>query len=495
MYAWRIKIYRYIKIILVILLLFCKFNFVNGAESDRPLSEEDLQGLVVSKSQIEEILDFFSESFQNKIPIDPDAAALQFGYKNFEEFAKQYLKLFNLTDISIDEVREYLEGTDESVIIDQSQENLDKLYSLILNDKYFKKKNSYLKKFKKGKHNGNQLTGMALAAYINYEKEMAKITKDSNLNKVSRFTWGFGFVWGSGYQPYKYALESCEEDANKHKLFGGECMIIDWRNPVTGEVKNMLKPSIKLAKRMEKLKKQKIIPKKEKKIISKIDETLMKADITIPVQIYIIQVNKKKFKSSITEEDVRKDFKVANKIWNKKGFNFKILGIKKAFGNHNKIEKDLKWVEKTYIKSLRIDTKEQKIKSNNQQKYNKILFRLIDYKKNRNKNAINIFYIPYLPSKLACGVAYSYSLNPSNDTKIQQLRKQNHGFIIIGEVSDCRSRGRTLAHELGHMFSLKHKHDQETDLMMWGTGTEIQNWQINKFIKYHNRYLKNTLYN
>ena len=100
-----------------------------------------------------------------------------------------------------------------------------------------------------------------------------------------------------------------------------------------------------------------------------------------------------------------------------------------------------------------------------------------------------------MPGKLACGLAYSHSLNPSNDTKIQQLRKQNHGFIIIGEKSDCRSRGRTLAHELGHMFSLKHKHDQETDLMMWGTGTEIQNWQINKFIKYHNKYLKNTLYN
>ena len=44
----------------------------------------------------------------------------------------------------------------------------------------------------------------------------------------------------------------------------------------------------------------------------------MKADITIPVQIYLIQLNKKKFKSGITEEDVRKDFKVANKIWNKK---------------------------------------------------------------------------------------------------------------------------------------------------------------------------------
>ena len=149
MYARRIRISTYIKLTLIILLLVCKINFANSTESDRPLTEEDLKGLVVSKSQIEEILDFFSDSFKNKIPIDPDAAALQFGYKNFEDFAKQYLKLFKVTDISIDEVREYLEGTDESVIIDQSQENLDKLYSLILNDKYFKKKIVISKNLKK----------------------------------------------------------------------------------------------------------------------------------------------------------------------------------------------------------------------------------------------------------------------------------------------------------------------------------------------------------
>ena len=44
----------------------------------------------------------------------------------------------------------------------------------------------------------------------------------------------------------------------------------------------------------------------------------------------------------------------------------------------------------------------------------------------------------------------------------------------MGEKSQCKSRGRTLAHELGHMFSLKHKHDQKTDLMMWGNGIEVQ---------------------
>ena len=456
-------------------------------------TEDNLEDINVSKSQIEEILDFFSESFQNKIPIDPDVATIQFGYENFEEFAKQYLKLFKLTDISIDEVREYLEGTDQSVIIDQSQENLDKLYSLIINDKYLKKKTGYFKKFKKGKHKGNQINKMALAVYINYEKEMAKITKNPNLEKVSRFAFWYGFSWGSGTGHYRFALEGCEKDAKKHKLFGGECIIVDFRNPVTGEIKNMLKPSIKLAKRMEELKKEKLKPKERKKVVVKIEEPIINANINIPVQIYLVQVNKPNFKSKITEDEVIKDFKFANSIWNKKGFDFRILEIAKVNGNAKKIEKDLKWIKNKYIKSLKIDQKEQKVKSKNQKKYNEILFRLIGAKKNRNKNAINVFYIPYMPSKLSCGVAYSYSLNKPNNSQINQLRRQNLGFIVIGEKSDCKNRGRTVAHELGHMFSLGHKHDQKTDLMMWGNGTEIQNWQINKFIKYHSKYLKKRL--
>ena len=87
------------------------------------------------------------------------------------------------------------------------------------------------------------------------------------------------------------------------------------------------------------------------------------------------------------------------------------MEITKVKGNSKRIEKDLKWIKNKYIKSLRIDRKEQKVKAKNQQRYNKILFRLISHEKNRNKNAINVFYIPYMPSELSCGVAYSYSLN------------------------------------------------------------------------------------
>ena len=113
---------------------------------------------------------------------------------------------------------------------------------------------------------------------------------------------------------------------------------------------------------------------------------------------------------------------------------------------------------------------------------------------NRNKNAINVFYVPYIPGELSCGVAYSYSRSKPNP-QISQLRRQNLGYIVIGERSGsgCLSRGRTVAHELGHMFSLGHKHDQKTDLMMWGKGIEIQGWQIDKFRKYHYKYLRKRL--
>ena len=41
--------------------------------------------------------------------------------------------------LKVDDVREFLKGADETVIIDQSDENLDKLLSLIMKDKIYKK--------------------------------------------------------------------------------------------------------------------------------------------------------------------------------------------------------------------------------------------------------------------------------------------------------------------------------------------------------------------
>ena len=83
---------------------------------------------------------------------------------------------------------------------------------------------------------------MALAVYLNYEKEMAKITKNPDLMKISPLTWGWGMSWGTS-QPYGWAFHECKKDVKKHKMFGGECIIVDWRSPITGEIKNMLKPS------------------------------------------------------------------------------------------------------------------------------------------------------------------------------------------------------------------------------------------------------------
>ena len=131
-----------------ILVLGLGLVFSTPSFAASSLTEKDLENMDTSKSRFEGIIDFFKESSENKIPIDPDAAALKFGYKSFEELVKDYFRVMEITNLSVNDVREFLTGTDETVIIDQSQENLDKLYSIIMNTKYFKKQNTYLKTFK-----------------------------------------------------------------------------------------------------------------------------------------------------------------------------------------------------------------------------------------------------------------------------------------------------------------------------------------------------------
>ena len=466
-------------------------------KEDKPLTEEDLENMQPSKSRLEAIIEFFKESSENKIPIDPDAAALKFGYKSFEEFVKDYFKVMEITNLSVTDVKDFLAGTDETVIIDQSQENLDKLYSVIINTKYFKKKNTYFKTFKKGKtKKGQRIDTMALAVYLNYEKEMAKITKNPNLKEISPFTWWWG--WASGIKsPYGWALSGCEKDAKKYKLFGGECIIVDWRSKITGEIKNMIKPSVRVAARNEKLRKQKLKPKKEKKKeIAKVTDQTEKPkstiDLIIPVQVYIIQVNEKGYKTTTTPEDVRNDFKVVNSLWNTQGIQFELIDIVKSKGNAKSLKKDLKWVKKKYLRSLEIDPKKGTIKSDESKrvKYWQMLHKLIKGTTNRNKNAINLFYVPYLPGQFMCGVAYSYST--IIDHSLDPYKRKNAGYAIIGEQNMCES-DKIVAHELGHMFSLVHKETTNVDLMMWGDGERINSWQADKLRKYHNKYLKRTL--
>ena len=209
-----------------------------------------------SKGDLDGFMNALEKAKSVGLTIDPDQTAKQFGFKNFEDFFDNYKRTHDISDITLEEARDFLLGSDNTIEIVESQENLDKLYNLIMNHKKFKNRTSYFKWFKKGKTTkGKVIDQMALAVYINYEKEMSKITKDPDLKKTTRFAWGFG--WSNGSQsPFKWALDGCEDDAKKYKLSGGECIIVDHRTKNPDKIVNYLKPRLK----------EKKIKKAEKKI-------------------------------------------------------------------------------------------------------------------------------------------------------------------------------------------------------------------------------------
>ncbi len=192
-------------------------------------------------------LNAIENSKESGFTIDLDSTAKEYDYKNFKGFVKDYKKEYELTDLTENEVREFLLEVDRKAKIVESQENLDKLYDLVMNNKYFvkyqKKKNSYLNSFKKGKYKRNSLDNMALAVYMNYEKEISKISNDPNLKEITRFEWGWGWSDGS-YSPIKWAIKDCITEAKKIKLSGGECIIIDHRFKNPDKIVNYLKPRL-----------------------------------------------------------------------------------------------------------------------------------------------------------------------------------------------------------------------------------------------------------
>ena len=103
-----------------------------------------------------------------KITIDFENTAKQFGYKDFKQFFNEYKKKYDLDDVTIDEAKGFLTGTDRTVEIVESEENIRILHKLILKDKFVKK---YLTK--KKKH------AKVLAVYLDYEKAMAEISQES----------------------------------------------------------------------------------------------------------------------------------------------------------------------------------------------------------------------------------------------------------------------------------------------------------------------------
>ncbi len=207
------------------------------------------------------------------LTIDPDNTAKEYGFNNFEDFFSTYKKEFDIGDVSIQEAREFFLGVDRTVEINETKENLDKLHSLIINDKYFRSRTGY---FKKKHFNRTKL----LIVYMNYEKEMAKISKNPNLDKIGRFDFRYRY-WNDkgkrGIEGLKSgAFLDCEKSRKKYKLSGGECIIVESR--YQNEYTNLLVPRLNKInskfqsaedKRIAELEKEKIQLEKEKRELEK----------------------------------------------------------------------------------------------------------------------------------------------------------------------------------------------------------------------------------
>jgi hypothetical protein len=274
-----------------------KYNFLDSntkttETTQSSTKKETIKVASATKGDLDGFMSALEKAKNAGLTIDADTTAKQFGYKNFDEFFIHFKSENEIGDLTIEEAKEFLLGSDNTVDIVESQENLDKLYDLIMNHKSFKKKTSYFKTFKKGKtKKGDAIDQMALAVYINYEKEMSKISKDPNLKKITRFAWDWGWSQGSAYTPFKWALEGCRKDAKKYKLSGGECIIVDLRSKNPDKITNYLKPKLQNTKKKKTLITQKKIKIKKKSLDN--DPPVIEIKDTIVVKSSNFEINGK----------------------------------------------------------------------------------------------------------------------------------------------------------------------------------------------------------
>ena len=192
---------------------------------------------VEAKGDLEGFLQALDKAKKIGLTIDADTTAKQFGYKNFDDFFKDYKKNYDLEDVTVAEARELLLGIDRTIKIIESEENLKILHKLILKDKFVKK---YLRK--KKKH------AKVLAIYFDYEKEMAKISKNPNLDKIGRFVSYYSWHTNKGPDTWSgqnnHALTGCENERKKRGVpDGGTCMLVEYR--YEDEFRILLKPVLK----------------------------------------------------------------------------------------------------------------------------------------------------------------------------------------------------------------------------------------------------------
>ena len=143
-------------------------------------------------------------------------------------------------------------------LVNENEENLKKLHSLIMNNKDILK-SKYIKISDKQEKitipvnfkNNNYRRSLVLAVYLNYENVLKQIESNPNLTDLGRLTYGWEGAkamyralsynkdkektsnWGGDGATIKnfgfQAIEDCERKALKRKLSGGKCVFVDFR--------------------------------------------------------------------------------------------------------------------------------------------------------------------------------------------------------------------------------------------------------------------------
>ena len=116
------------------------------------------------------------------ITFDFDEISKKHGFKSFKAAVSEYKKKFKVK-IKEKQAKEYFTKVDQKVEINTSQENLDRLYDNLINNKIVRKRSTYFKE-KKAKPN------KALSACIDLKKELAKLTKDPKSKSPELYVWG-----------------------------------------------------------------------------------------------------------------------------------------------------------------------------------------------------------------------------------------------------------------------------------------------------------------
>ena len=234
-------------------------------------------------------------------------------------------------------------GYEIAIKYDDSDDNLNRLWKLILADKDIEKK--YLKYSKnKATFKGKPIKVMGLAVFIDYKKELSILTKDIYTKEISSpIAWGWEYSYKDpakikGFAKNKTvvdgfeAIRNCYKSVRKKKLSlrDGECILVDvrrftgggqypviWYNYLIETKKNR----ILLAKESEKSNQQIAYEIKKKKEDQKKKQELLLAqkkaeEETKKLELLLAQkkVEEEKRKKELLQAQEKKDQKKKQKL-------------------------------------------------------------------------------------------------------------------------------------------------------------------------------------